>query len=70
MTDTTAIMAGQRLPATPGQRFFDKFLQAYAMFAITICEGAIHLVAALHVRWRAFADWRDRNHQHHFLGNH
>ena len=40
MTDTTANVGGQRLPAAPGQRFFDSFQRAYAIFAIMIYEGA------------------------------
>jgi O-antigen ligase len=40
MTDTMANISGQRLPATPGQRFFDKFQRVYAVFAIMIYEGA------------------------------
>jgi exopolysaccharide production protein ExoQ len=40
MTGFARSVAGQQLPTTPGQRFFDRFQRAYVMFAIMVYEGA------------------------------
>jgi len=40
MSDVIANATGERPPATPWQRFFNKFQRAYAIFAIMIYEGA------------------------------